>query len=165
VGRADGSGTRNAFENRVLGGNTEPSPTSDANDCATRDRTYKNTDITRCEQNSTDRLLKTVAQTPGAIGYAELNYAQAYAKRGQLRLLGLDGESPSLKAVRERAYPFWAPEYAYTYGVPPNNSLMSRFLDYMAGDTGRNVMESHGHLPCSVPENQSACQQARGDEW
>ncbi|MGR3935524.1 hypothetical protein [Streptomyces sp. BRA346] len=45
---------------------------------------------------------------------------------------------------------------------PPANSLTSKFLDYLAGDTGRNIIEKHGHLPCSVPENQGACQLAAG---
>lgn len=70
----------------------------------------------------------------------------------------LDGRVPSIEAVRTRTYPFWEPEYAYTYTRPPANSLTSKFLDYLAGDTGRNVIEKHGHLPCSVPENQRACQ-------
>jgi phosphate transport system substrate-binding protein len=56
--------------------------------------------------------------------------------------------------------PFWEPEYAYTYGPPPPNSLTSKFLDFLAGDTGRNLIERHGHLPCSAPEIQQACQRA-----
>lgn len=163
VGRDYASGTRNVFENRLLGGNTEPSPTSSADDCARRTKRFNHTDITRCEQSSTDKLLRTVAATPGAIGYAELNNARQYARLGHLKLLGLDGETASVPSVRERAYPFWEPEYAYTFGAPPDNSLTSDFLDYLASDTGQNVMERHGHVPCAAPENQQVCQEAGRD--
>ncbi len=92
VGRDGESGTRNVFEDRVLGGSTEPPRTSSADDCATRTKNYNN--ITRCEQNSTDRLLKTVAATPGAIGYAELNSARQYAQQGRLSCSAWAASSP-----------------------------------------------------------------------
>ncbi|GHH85884.1 phosphate-binding protein [Streptomyces sulfonofaciens] len=161
VGRDGASGTRNVFEDRLLGGATEPPRTSGADDCATRIRRYQG--ITRCEQSSTDRLLRAVADTPGAIGYADLDSAERYAAAGRLRLLALDGEQPSIKAVAERGYPFREPEYAYTYGTAPANSLTSKFLDSMTGDTGQTIMERGGHLPCSVPENLEACHAARSD--
>ncbi|GHJ34524.1 PstS family phosphate ABC transporter substrate-binding protein [Streptomyces sp. TS71-3] len=162
VGRDGDSGSRNVFEERLLGGTTEPPRTSSADDCGTRFREYKG--ITRCEQSSTDRLLKTVAATPGAIGYADLHTAQEYAAKGKLQLLGLDGKQPSTDAVRTSGYPFWEPEYAYTYGTPPDNSLTSKFLDSMNSDTGQNVMERNGHLPCTVPDNRDACDQARQED-
>ncbi|MGP3926739.1 substrate-binding domain-containing protein [Streptomyces sp. 8N616] len=153
VSRDGKSGTRGVFENRVLGGKAEPSRTSE--NCRTRK--FENEKVVRCELDGTDDVLKTVAGIPGAIGYAELRRA---ARSGGIQLLRLDGQEPAVDAVRDDAYPFWEPEYAYTYGSPPPNSLTSKFLDYMAGDTGRNLMEKHGHLPCSAADNQKACQRA-----
>jgi phosphate transport system substrate-binding protein len=155
VSRDAKSGTRGVFEGRVLGGN-EISRTSD--NCRTPK--FAGDTVIRCELDSTQEVLKTVARTPGAIGYAELRSAEGSAAGGDVRLPTLEGHKPSTDAVRTRTYPFWEPEYAYTYTRPPANSLTSKFLDYVAGDTGRNVIEKHGHLPCSVPENQGACQLA-----
>lgn len=157
VSRDAKSGTRGVFEGRVLGGN-EISRTSD--NCRTPN--FAKDSVVRCELDSTQEVLKTVARTPGAIGYAELRSAEGSATGGEVRLPRLDGRAPSIEAVRTRTYPFWEPEYAYTYTRPPANSLTSKFLDYLAGDTGRNIIEKHGHLPCSVPENQGACQLAAG---
>ncbi|MEU0841345.1 substrate-binding domain-containing protein [Streptomyces sp. NPDC005962] len=152
VSRDAKSGTRGVFEGRVLGGN-EISRTSD--NCRTPN--FARDTVIRCELDSTGEVLKAVADTPGAIGYAELHSAEASAAGGDVRLPRLDGRIPSTDAVRARTYPFWEPEYAYTYTAPPANSLTSKFLDYLAGDTGRNLIEKHGHLPCSVPENRRAC--------
>ncbi|WP_432253242.1 substrate-binding domain-containing protein [Streptomyces sp. HNM1019] len=118
--------------------------------------------VVRCELDSTAEVLKTVANTPGAIGYAELHSAEESAQKGNLQPVALDRRKPSIDAVRERSYPFWEPEYAYTYTSPPPNSLTSKFLDYLAGDTGRNLIEEHGRLPCAAAENQRACQLAAG---
>ncbi len=145
------------FENRVLERN-EISRTSD--NCRTPK--FTGDAVVRCELDSTGEVLKTVANTPGAIGYAELHSAEESAEKGNLQLVALDNRKPSIDAVRERIYPFWEPEYAYTYTAPPPNSLTSKFLDYLAGDTGRNLIEKHGHLPCAAAENQRACQLAAG---
>ncbi|GAA2294580.1 phosphate ABC transporter substrate-binding protein [Streptomyces violaceusniger] len=153
VSRDAKSGTRGVFESRVLGRN-EISRTSD--NC--RNPKFPTDTVVRCELDSTGEVLKTVANTPGAIGYAELHSAEESARKGDLHLVALAHRKPSIGAVRERTYPFWEPEYAYTYTAPPANSLTSKFLDYLAGDTGRNLIEKHGHLPCAVPENQRACQ-------
>ncbi|WP_432013520.1 substrate-binding domain-containing protein [Streptomyces cucumeris] len=155
VSRDAKSGTRGVFEDRVLGSN-EISRTSD--DCRTAK--FAHDRVVRCELDSTREVLATVARTPGAIGYAELHSAEVSAARGHVRLLSLGGRRASTDAVRDRRYPFWEPEYAYTYSAPPANSLTSKFLDYLAGDTGRNIVENHGHLPCSVPENLRACRDA-----
>ncbi|MFE9000776.1 phosphate ABC transporter substrate-binding protein [Streptomyces sp. NPDC007875] len=157
VSRDAKSGTRGVFENRVLGGN-EISRTSD--NCRTPK--FARDHVIRCELDSTGEVLKKVASSPGAIGYAELHSAEESAREGALHLVALEGRKPSIDAVRERTYSFWEPEYAYTYTAPPPNSLTSKFLDYLAGDTGRNLVEKHGHLPCSAAENQRACQLAVG---
>ncbi|MGY0061678.1 substrate-binding domain-containing protein [Streptomyces sp. LZ34] len=157
VSRDGKSGTRGVFEKRVLGSTAEPARTSD--DCKTPK--FGNAHIVRCEFDKTGEVLKAVARIPGAIGYTELKAAKDRAdQRKDIRLLHLDGQKPSIGAVRDEAYPFWEPEYAYTYGAPPANSLTSKFLDFLAGDTGRNLIEHHGHLPCSAPENQLACRRA-----
>ncbi|MFD7506011.1 phosphate ABC transporter substrate-binding protein [Streptomyces sp. NPDC059850] len=157
VSRDAKSGTRGVFEGRVLGDN-EISRTSD--NCRTPN--FARDTVVRCELDSTQEVLKTVARIPGAIGYAELRSAEGSVAGGAVKLPKLDGQAPSIETVRTRTYPFWEPEYAYTYGRPPANSLTSKFLDYLAGDTGRNLIETHGHLPCSVPENQEACRLAAG---
>ncbi|MEU1802279.1 substrate-binding domain-containing protein [Streptomyces sp. NPDC019937] len=116
VSRDAKSGTRGVLESRVLERN-EISRTSD--NC--RAPKFTGDTVVRCELDSTGEVLKTVANTPGAIGYAELHSAEESARQGDLHLVALAHRKPSIRAVRERSYPFWEPEYAYTYTAPPAN--------------------------------------------
>lgn len=149
VSRDAGSGTRGAFQHRVL---NRLEPAYSSRDCRTKDAAEA--PVIRCELDSTAQVLSAVRRTPGALGYAELSAA---SDAEDVNLVALDGRRPSLTAVRDATYPFWEPEHAYTYGAPPASSLTSKFLDYMSGDTGRNLMEKHGHLPCAPPENRNIC--------
>lgn len=86
VSRDSGSGTRAAFERRVLD-RREPGVTSD--NC--RDQDGRRDQPVRCERRSTTELLAEVAQVPGAMGYAEL---RAVAEHEGLHAVELDGRRP-----------------------------------------------------------------------
>ncbi|MEU2687350.1 substrate-binding domain-containing protein [Streptomyces hygroscopicus] len=78
VGRDAKSGTRGVFESRVLGGGNEISRTSD--DCRTPK--FSGDTVVRCELDSTSEVLQTVANTPGAIGYADCMPRRRAPRRG-----------------------------------------------------------------------------------
>ncbi|MGW4564041.1 substrate-binding domain-containing protein [Streptomyces sp. NPDC004561] len=151
VSRDANSGTRQVFQRRVLGrGETANSSV----DCVHKD--YPSAPVTRCELDSTAQVLAEVAQLPGAIGYSELNLATG--AKG-LRVLGLDGDAPSVDAIEHghSRYPYREIEYAYTYGRPPADSLVSSFLTYLARGNGQDVIRTHGHVPCWTPEGMRLC--------
>ncbi|MER5432122.1 substrate-binding domain-containing protein [Streptomyces sp. NPDC002588] len=152
VSRDANSGTRQVFQRRVLGrGEIENSSV----DCAHKD--YPTAPVVRCELDSTDQVLSTVAATPGAIGYSELNLAD---RAKGLHPLDLDGDPPSVDAIEHGTsdYPYREIEYAYTYGRPPADSLVSDFLTYLTRGNGQDVVRTHGHLPCWSPEGLRLCQ-------
>ncbi|WP_377267201.1 PstS family phosphate ABC transporter substrate-binding protein [Peterkaempfera sp. SMS 1(5)a] len=147
--RAD-SGTRELFQRRVL--DTRPELTVTSRNCLTSDtRVVKGI---RCELKDTEEVLRTVAQTPGAIGYAELRAAQD--TKG-VRIIGIDGRIPTTDTVRDRSYPFADVEYAYTVGRPAEGSLTGAFLDFALTGGGREAIEAGGHLPCYSPEGLARC--------
>jgi phosphate transport system substrate-binding protein len=151
VSRNADSGTRDLFRRRVLGGAGEPAFTS-------RDCVHKNSPsdpVIRCELDSTEHVLSTVAQLPGAIGYSELRTAAGV--RG-LHTVSIDGQVPSIKVGNGTAYPFVEIEYAYTYGQPPADSLVASFLTYLTRGLGQAVIEAAGDLPCYSPEGFARCQ-------
>ncbi|WP_030863085.1 substrate-binding domain-containing protein [Streptomyces sp. NRRL S-37] len=154
VSRDANSGTRQVFQRRVLGrGEIAHSSV----DCVHKDDPAA--PVVRCELDSTEQVLETVADIPGAIGYSE----QARASRAKgLHRLNLDGEVPSVDAIEHgtSSYPYREIEYAYTYGQPPANSLASGFLAYLTRGVGQEVIRTHGHLPCWTPEGMGLC--ARG---
>ncbi|MBT2416979.1 substrate-binding domain-containing protein [Streptomyces sp. ISL-22] len=151
VSRDANSGTRQVFQRRVLG---RGEIANSSVDCVHKDDVTA--PVIRCELDSTDQVLATVADLPGAIGYSELN-AATNAKG--LHLLRLDDDTPSVDAIEqgESAYPYREIEYAYTYGQPPADSLASSFLTYLSRGNGQDVIRTHGHLPCWTPGGLRLC--------
>jgi phosphate transport system substrate-binding protein len=155
IGRSSTSGTRRAFESKVLDGRSEQQPTSD--DCeARRDRSRAGG--IRCEPGDTQALLEEVQQTEGAIGYAEL--AAATDKR-YVATVQINGISPNAAAVRGGLYDFWTVEYVYTYGQPSADSIVAGFLDFLSSPFATTVLESDQHLACTSDDVSRLCQEER----
>lgn len=149
VSRDANSGTREVFQRRVLMRNE---PANSSRDCENKDAGEAK--VVRCELDSTEQVLNTVARLPGAIGYSEL---RAGTGLKGLHRLNIDGEPPSVDDIGESAYPYREIEYAYTYGQPPADSLASSFLGYMSRGNGQDVIRTHGHLPCATPKGLRIC--------
>ncbi|PBC62444.1 phosphate ABC transporter substrate-binding protein [Streptomyces sp. Tue6028] len=151
VSRDANSGTRQVFQRRVL---ARGEIANSSLDCVHKDDATA--PVVRCELDSTEQVLSTVARLPGAIGYSELN--NATGRRG-LHQLTLDGHTPSVEALEHgsSAYPYREIEYAYTFGQPPADSLASSFLSYVSRGSGQDVIRTHGHLPCGTPVGLRIC--------
>ncbi|MEU4655743.1 substrate-binding domain-containing protein [Streptomyces sp. NPDC023723] len=151
VSRDADSGTRQVLQRRVLG---RGEVANSSLDCVHKDD--PSIGFVRCELDSTDQVLSTVAELSGAIGYSELNLA---AHVDGVRLLRLDGDPPSVDAIEHGTndYPYREIEYAYTYGRPPADSLASSFLTYLTRGNGQDITRTHGHVPCYTPEGLTLC--------
>ncbi|MFE9765193.1 substrate-binding domain-containing protein [Streptomyces sp. NPDC005808] len=150
VSRDANSGTRQVFQRRVL---ERGEIANSSLDCVHKDDPAA--PVVRCELDSTDQVLSTVAELPGAIGYSELNGANGY---DGLHRIGLDGHDASVEDLEHGTsdYPYREIEYASTYGAPPVDSLVSSFLTYIRG-AGQDVIRTHGHLPCGTPVGLRIC--------
>ncbi|GGT38821.1 substrate-binding domain-containing protein [Streptomyces purpureus] len=153
VSRDANSGTREVFQRRVLGRNE---PAHSSRDCATKDDLQAR--VVRCELDSTEQVLGTVAKLPGAIGYSELRTGSGL--KG-LHRVGIDGRVADVDEIGESTYPYREIEYAYTYGQPPADSLTSSFLTYLSRGSGQDVIRTHGHLPCATPKGLRICGEDR----
>jgi len=151
ISRNPGSGTRNAFQRRVLGGEREPGTNSD--DCRTRDPGSPD-GVVRCARDSTDAVLRTVATTPGAMGYSELGAATG--SKG-LTVIRIGGHPATVAEADHNAYPFWETEFGYSVGEPPANSLAASFLRYLTNQVGADIIRSHGDRPCAELANPQLC--------
>lgn len=145
VGRGEGSGTRLAFETYLLGGASEGVLSSDG--CLTRDRVATAPTI-RCERGTTEDLVGKVADTPGAIGYADVanQVTKDQARGRQITPVKLDGRYPSPDSLPD--YPFWTVEHVFSNGQPEPGSALRHFLDHLAGDTARTTLRDAGYTPC-----------------
>ncbi|WP_128381716.1 PstS family phosphate ABC transporter substrate-binding protein [Streptomyces cavernae] len=147
VSRDADSGTRQIFQRRVLG-TWERVPSTSLN-CVSKDDSTAA--VMRCELDSTEQVLNTVAELPGALGYSELSLAN---DREGLSRVALGDDEPSIEGLENGTsdYPYYGVEYAYTYGRPSAGSLTGSFLAYIDLGTSRRVIRDHGHLPCSRPD-------------
>ena len=148
VGRTSGSGTRRAFDDKVLGGRDEPPFSS--YDCVSKNA-VPSSPVTRCEVPDTGTLLSRINTIPGTVGYAQISDAAAYA---DVKRLQLDGADPGITAVQQGRYSFWTVEYLYTYGTPAAKSLAAGFLSYV-GTTG-DILEKNDYTPCRAKQ-QALC--------
>ncbi|MBB4982119.1 substrate-binding domain-containing protein [Streptomyces nymphaeiformis] len=149
VSRDANSGTRQVFQRRVLDRNE---PANSSQDCRTSDDPESK--VIRCELDSTEQVLTTVAELPGALGYSEL---RATDGRKGLHRVAVDRRRPVVEELGESSYPYREIEYAYTRGLPPADSLTSSFLTYLRSGRGQDVISAHGHLPCATPKGLKVC--------
>jgi phosphate transport system substrate-binding protein len=151
ISRNPGSGTRNAFQRRVLGGEREPGTNSD--DCRNRDPGSP-AGVVRCARDSTDAVLRAVAAIPGAMGYSELGAATG---RKGLSAVRIAGHPATVAEADHNAYPFWETEFGYAVGEPPANSLAASFLRYLTNQVGADIIRAHGDRPCAELANPQLC--------
>ncbi|MEU7029350.1 substrate-binding domain-containing protein [Streptomyces sp. NPDC046275] len=149
VSRDADSGTREVFQRRVLGRNE---PANSSRNCATKDDPEAL--VVRCELDSTEQVLSTVAALPGALGYAELRTG---SRPKGLHRVAVDGRRPEVTELGSSPYPYREVEYAYTWGLPEAGSLTASFLAYLGRGAGQDVVLAHGHLPCATPKGLRIC--------
>jgi len=154
VSRIVGSGTRSTFDQKVLhDGELDPN----SQNCTSRDPTMNSnpklpsSPVIVCNLNLTEDVLSTVNDIDGAMGYADVSKTSASQPTDypNITQVQLNGHNPDPESVKSGQYPFWAVEYAYTYGSPNNNSLLSAFLSYLSGDAVKISLQNYGHIPCT----------------
>jgi phosphate transport system substrate-binding protein len=120
VSREEGSGTRAAFEELVLG---ESLMSADA-----------------ILQPSNGAVRTTVTSTPGAIAYISFGYMD-----DSTRPVNINGAAPSAETVESGEYPVYRPLNMVTYGEP--EGAVAQWLDFIKGADGQAIVVAEGYLP------------------
>ena len=122
INRAQGSGTRKAFESDVLKGESA---------------------IKAQEQDSSGMVRQIVADTPGAISYVAFSYVS-----DDVDTLNVNGVEPTDENVTTNHWKIWAYEHMYTKGEP--NKLVKEFLDYtLSAEVQGKIVSQLGYIPIS----------------
>jgi len=149
VGRGGESGTRELFEQKVLG--TGEGQLS-SNGCRTKDRVPSAATI-RCERGSNPEVAAEVGRTEGAIGYADAQSVAQARKDGPLTALTVDGKAFDPAVGAESGYAFWTVEYLYVRKEPEPGTVAASFVDYvLRHDSARARLTDAGYLPCTTSE-------------
>ncbi len=119
VAREEGSGTRTAFEEMIMG----------------------KTLITERAilQPSNGALRTSVSTTPLAIGFISLGYLD-----NTVKALSIDGVAPTEENCKSGKYPVVRPLYFLTKEQP--TGLVKEFIDYCLGSEGQAIIEKEGYL-------------------
>ena len=120
VSREEGSGTRTAFEDMVLG----------------EDLLMTETAIL---QPSNGSVRTTVSTTPDAIGYLSFGYLDESVKA-----ISVDGVAPTEANASNGTYPVVRPLNIITYGEPSGD--LKLFIDYILSDSGQAIVGDEGYI-------------------
>lgn len=85
-------------------------------------------------------VARAVEQTPGGIGYVGLGYLS-----DKVKVLKVNGVTPSEATVRDGSYPLARPLYMYTNGNP--TGISKSFIDFILSTEGQKIVRDNGFVP------------------
>ncbi|AOS45226.1 Phosphate-binding protein PstS 1 precursor [Lacunisphaera limnophila] len=88
-----------------------------------------------------EQIAAEVAKNPSGIGYVGL----AYLHSPGVKVLSIDGATPSEDSVLAKAYPYARPTFYYTNGEPTGEA--AKFVDFTLSDEGQQVVRKVGFVP------------------
>jgi len=119
VAREEGSGTRDAFDELVMGEELI-------------------TDLALLQQ-SNGAVRTTVATTPDAIGFLSFGYLDESVKA-----VAVDGAAPTAANVKNGSYPVVRPLNMVTDGEP--EGLVKSWLDWILSEAGQAIVAAEGYI-------------------
>ena len=93
-----------------------------------------------------DNLRKPFDGTKSAIGYTFLYYVTSMVESDGIKLLDLDGVTPSKENIINETYPLISPYYAIIRKDSSEDSMARRWVNYILSDEGQNVIESANYV-------------------
>lgn len=94
-------------------------------------------------EDSSGTVRKTIAETPGAIGYLALSYVDV-----TVRALNFNGVPATKANITNGKYPIWSYEHMYTKGEA--SGLAKEFLNYMvSSEVQGKLVPALGYIPIS----------------
>lgn len=88
-----------------------------------------------------EQIAAEVGKNPSGIGYVGM----AYTKANGVKVVSIDGATPSIKTVQDHSYPYWRPTFYYTNGEP--SGVAREFLDFTVSSVGQKIVAQVGFVP------------------
>ena len=126
IAREEGSGTRAAFEELVMG---EEDPI-----------------VASILLPSNGAVRTAVAETEDSIGFLSFGYLD-----DTIKALSIAGVAPTVANASSGVYPVVRPLNMMTYGQEPKEAAVS-FINWILGPVGQSMVKEEGYLPV-LPEN------------
>ena len=88
-----------------------------------------------------EQIAQEVGKNANGTGYVGLAYTKALG----IKVLPIDGASPSKESVLAKTYPYARPTFFYTNGAP--SGVVKGFIDFTVGLDGQKIVEQVGFVP------------------
>jgi phosphate transport system substrate-binding protein len=88
-----------------------------------------------------EQIASEVSKNPNGVGYVGL----AYTKASGIRVVPIDGATPSKESVLGKKYPYARPTFYYTNGEP--SGAAKQFVDFTVSDAGQKIVDQVGFVP------------------
>lgn len=118
--------------------NTSSGTYSDWKDLAMKKRDYAGSSQ---KMAGNEQIAAEVAKNPNGIGYVGLAYIHAPG----IKVVTIEGGSPTKESVLSKKYPYARPNFFYTNGEPTGEA--AKFIAYVMGDAGQKIVEKVGFVP------------------
>lgn len=93
---------------------------------------------------NTNALQEGIALDPNSLGLSTLSNVAGNPK---LRIIPIDGVSPSLATITDGSYPLYTPLYLVSNPNSPKIAAAREFIEFVQGDKAKDILRSHDVLP------------------
>jgi phosphate transport system substrate-binding protein len=118
--------------------NTSSGTYSDWKDLAMKKRDYAQSSQ---KMAGNEQIAAEVAKNPNGIGYVGL----AYVNAGGIKVVAIDGVTPSKETVLSKRYAYARPTFYYTNGEPSGEA--AKFIEFTLSEVGQQIAEKIGFVP------------------
>ncbi len=80
-----------------------------------------------------------------SIGFSFRFYVEGIIKNPDIKMIAIDGVSPTKENIKNGTYPIIAPLYAVTYENNPNENV-DKLINWMLSDEGQYIIEESGYV-------------------
>jgi len=123
IDRKSGSGTRDTFNEVILGGKEAEAPG------------------VSMEASESSEVKTAIVGSDNAIGYV----GYSYVLHGDTNVISLDGIQPTIENIKKGVYPLARKLYFDTLGDPKPGALA--FMDYVKSPAGQKIAAENGFIP------------------
>jgi phosphate transport system substrate-binding protein len=88
-----------------------------------------------------EQIASEVAKNPNGVGYVGL----AYTKASGIKVVPVEGATPSKESVLAKSYPYARPTFFYTDGDA--SGVAKQFIDFTLSDAGQKIVTQVGFVP------------------
>jgi phosphate transport system substrate-binding protein len=123
IGRRAGSGTRDTFNEIIMGSKEAETP------------------AVSYDAGESSEVKFSTQRSDNAIGYMGYSFVMT----GDTKVIALDGVQPSIESIKSGAYPLARKLYFVTLGEPSNGA--KAFIDYILSPDGQQIATENGFIP------------------